>query len=67
MLKQVVNGFVFDGKVTCENVLINSWNLSASWELSQQFNKLCQIDEVLNELSKDNLVTKIFDIVSIIS
>ena len=66
-MKQVVNGSVFDGNETCENILINTWNLSASWDLAEQFKKLCQIDEVLNELSKDNLATKIFDIVSIIS
>ena len=42
---------------------MKTWNLSGD---SQQFEKLCQIDEVLDELSTDDLVTKIFEIVIII-
>ena len=62
--KQVVNGFIFNENETCENMLMNSWGLSKDWQFSQQIGTLCQIDGVLNELATDDLVTKIFEIVS---
>ena len=48
---------------TCENRLLHSWTLTDVSDFSHKIGRLCQIDEILNELATHNLSSKIVHIV----
>ena len=49
---------------TCENRLIESWNLTGFWNFSLPVAILCEIDDVANEWMTYDLIVNIIDIVS---
>ena len=59
----MVDGFILTANETCENRLLHSWTLIDVSDFSHKIGRLCQIDEIVNELATHNLSSKIVHIV----